>query len=575
MISTFKTIMRRNNIKYRTFAIFYLFSCIIFAITVVLENQMRGSIGEAAYLHDTNAIIRLLGLLTIIAVIRAVNAFVRTLFQMRLNARVGYSLRQDFLKYFLRIPFTTFEKSGSGESLSIFQNDLRWARNYVGTDIWNLMEDILYLIAIFAFMFQINVTITLVLIGTIPVLAVLQMLSSIPIQARQTKMSEERANFNAVVNDSLQNISTIAAYSLEDILEERYLSAYDKYFDGISRFFLVMLPLVSFGFIGALIPLSLVNYMAGSRVLRGDMSISEFIAYTSIALMTVMWVGGLAERFNSVQTGLANTKRLINTTSDELENLDSGRTADIAAPAIQFKNVSFRYNEDTPLVVDGVTFEINPGDRIAFVGGSGSGKSTVLKLLLGLYEPTDGEIAVSGTCSTELTKTSQRNVFSYVPQDSFLFPESIGKNISAEENPDITRLEKAAADAGILDFINSLPDKFDGELQEASENVSGGQRQRIAIARAFYRNAPIILFDEATSALDPTTEAAVLENFAHAAQDKTVVMVAHRPSAIAMCNRIIVMAGGKICGNGTHEELLQNSPTYKNLYSSREVVSHG
>jgi len=242
--------------------------------------------------------------------------------------------------------------------------------------------------------------------------------------------------------------------------------------------------------------------------------------------------------------------------------------------------------------VEDVSFEINPGDRIAFVGGSGSGKSTILKLLLGLYEPTGGKISISNTCTTELSKNSQRSVFAYVPQDSFLFPESIGANISGQKNPDTEKLEKAASDAGILDFINSLPDKFDGELQEASENVSGGQRQRIAIARAFYRanpggaaatgrpasiakqcerDAPIILFDEATSALDPTTEAAVLENFAYAAQDKTVVMVAHRPSAIAICNRIIVMDSGKICGIGTHEELLQSSQTYKNLYETREV----
>ena len=574
MISTFLTIMRRNNIKYRSFTILFFFSSIIWAVVMVLENQMRGSISEAAYLHDNNAIIRLLGVLTIIFAVRAVNAFIRTFLRTRFDARAGYSLRQNFLKYFLRIPFTAFEKAGSGESLSLFQNDLRMTRQYVGFAIWDFMEDILYLIAIFAFMFQINVVITFVLIGTIPLLAALQMLSSIPIQSRQTKMSDERANFNAVVNDSLQNISTIAAYSLEDILEERYLTAYDKYFDAFRKFFLVLMPLLSFGFVGALIPLSLVNYMAGSRVLRGYMSISEFIAYTSIALMTVMWVGSLAERFNHLQTGLANSRRLLKATSEELENLNSGDIADLTAPTIAFNNVSFRYNEDSPLAVDGVSFEINPGDRIAFVGGSGSGKSTILKLLLGLYEPTAGEINLSSICSTKLSKSSQRDVFAYVPQDSFLFPESIGENISAEKNPDQTRLEKAASDAGIIDFINSLPDKFDGELQEASENVSGGQRQRIAIARAFYKNAPIILFDEATSALDPTTEAAVLENFAHAAQDKTVVMVAHRPSAIAMCNRIIVMDEGKICGIGTHEELLQSSPTYKNLYQSREVAHH-
>ena len=575
IFTTISTVMKRNGIRCRGFMVFYFITAIIFSVAAVWTTQLRGALGEAAYYGDSNTLLKLLGLLTAIAVVRAANAFVRSYYRARFEANAGFNLREHFMKYFLRIPFTTFEKAGSGESLSIFQNDLRWARLLVGWAIWDLLEDLIYLVAIFTFMFTISAFLTVILIATIPVLAVLQMMSSIPIQKRQTVMSEERANFNAVVNDSLQNISTIASYSLEEVLEERYLTAYDKFFAAFKRFMLILLPLLSFGFVGAGIPLSVINVLAAFRVINGDVSIADFIAFTTITLLTVEWVASLAERFNSLQTGVANAKRLLDSTSQELEDVESGEAINRETPvSISFNNVSFKYNEDGPLAVDSATFSIKPGSRVAFVGGSGSGKSTLLKLIMGLYTPVSGEILLSGENMANLFKSGVRDVFAYVPQDSFLFPESIGQNITLESTvSDMARLEKAASDAGILDFVKSLPDKWDSVLQEASENVSGGQRQRIAVARAFYKNAPVILFDEATSALDPTTEAAILKSFENVARGKTVIMVAHRPSAIAACDEIIVMDGGRICGIGTHDELIASSETYKNLYESRQEVA--
>jgi len=213
---------------------------------------------------------------------------------------------------------------------------------------------------------------------------------------------------------------------------------------------------------------------------------------------------------------------------------------------ISFTNVSFSYNEDSPLALDNVSFRVSPGSRVAFTGGSGSGKSTILKLLLGLYEQAEGQITIGDKDISMLSRESLRNAIAYVPQDSFLLPGTIGENITLENTiSDPARLKKACMEAGILDFINSLPNKWDSVLTESSENISGGQRQRIAMARAFYKDAPIILFDEATSALDPTTEAAILRSLSEAAKDKTVIMVAHREASITACDAKIHMEGGK------------------------------
>jgi len=187
--------------------------------------------------------------------------------------------------------------------------------------------------------------------------------------------------------------------------------------------------------------------------------------------------------------------------------------------------------------------------------------------MLGLYAPTAGEVEIFGREHQHGAGTLAA-AFAYVPQDSFLFPESIADNITGTPAPDPARLEAACRDAGIWEFINSLPDKFDGILAESAENVSGGQKQRLALARAFYQDAPIILFDEATSALDPTTEAEVLASFESMISHnpgKTLIMVAHRPKAIAFCDTIVMMENGKIIATGTHDDLLATCPEYARL----------
>jgi len=299
------------------------------------------------------------------------------------------------------------------------------------------------------------------------------------------------------------------------------------------------------------------------------MSIAEFIAITAVSLVAGESLLMLSQQLSWVQTNLAGAKRVNENTAEAVENPNGGsKFNNREAAAISFDNVTFSYldGEDAPLALDGVSFDIAPGSKVAFVGGSGSGKSTVLKLLLGLYTPQSGKITISGQDASAMSVGGLRDIFAYVPQDSFLFPESIGQNIGLNGTTEAKRLEKACRDAGIWDFVQSLPNKFDEILSEGSENISGGQRQRIALARAFYKDAPVILFDEATSALDPTTEAGILESLNVAAVGKTVIMVAHRAAAIAACDVVILLDGGKIAAIGSHEELLATSQLYQNLH---------
>ena len=565
------TTLKRNNLRWRAIMLFCVLLAAITAVGQVINAHFTGLIGETVGMYeDISRLTWLLLLLAGITVIRAVAAMLSALVMGRWQGRAGYGLRANFVKYFLHVPFAKFEKAGSGESLSIFSNDIPQAVSFITEGGLMVVSSVLNFGIGLAYMIWLHPFYTLMFFAFLPVVAIVAFLASRPMGKLTEAISKETANFNAIVKDSLQNVSTIAAYSLEETMERRYLDVYDKLLKYVRHLCFAIIPLLLVSFLAMMGPVAFINAIAGMGVIDGNMTLAEFIAFTAIAFQVSAFLMALANSIGQLATLGAGAKRLNENTAEAIEDIQSGEviSAD-ASPAISFKNVVFSYGEDLPNVLDDISFDITPRSRVAIVGGSGSGKSTVLKLLMGIYEPTSGDITLGGKNIAKLSRVSLRESFAYVPQDSFLFPESIGMNIAAGSTIDNAKLEKAASDAGILDFINTLPGKFDGMLSESSDNISGGQRQRIAMARAFYKDAPVILFDEATSALDPATEAGILDNFDNVATGKTVIKVAHRAAAIATCDSIIVMDGGKIAGIGTHEELLANNDSYRNLYEVR------
>ncbi|MCL2576167.1 MAG: ABC transporter ATP-binding protein/permease [Defluviitaleaceae bacterium] len=580
-IKTFLQTLRKNNVRIGGFSVLYMFFAAGVAVFSILSFILVGQLGQTANSEfvagtaNLDVLLRLLGLLAAVTVGEALFSSLSALALGRKSGYIGHKFRQNFAKYFLYTPFSKFSQANSGQSLSVFSNDVPSAATFITNGMLQTFGSILTLVAAFIFMFTINVTFTLIFLVMFPVLMVMQILLSAPIQKWQKKTSERTAEFNAVVNDSLQNISTITAYGLEGELEKRYLSKYDLFIEATRKRIGSFLPLVMFGVLASSAPLLVLVIGSTIATIEGNMYLGEYIALIAIAGIAGEWLNMLAQNLNMIQTWRAGANRFNEQTAHMLEDLQKGDGLKVSTGAdIIFRDVSFAYGEGDEAfqALTDVSFHIKPGSRVAFVGGSGSGKSTVLKMLLGLYEPASGKISIGGKDVTGVSKFSQREYFTYVPQDSFLFPETIGQNIACSDKPDMERLRSVCRDAGILEFIESLPEKFDTVLVESAENVSGGQRQRIALARAFYKDAPVVLFDEATSALDPITEAQVLEAFDELAKGKTVVMVAHRARAIAACDTIVVMDGGKIAGIGSHEELIANNDAYKNLYQSRTVT---
>ena len=562
----FKT-LKVHRQRFGGFLSLFLLLALITSAAAVAITRLTGDLSYAAYETDNSTLLHFLLIITALFALRAISSAVSALLLGRFAAKAGYRFRDNFVKYFLHKPFAKFEGANSGESLSIYSNDIPAAIELVSAGGLRFFSDIIGLIVTIVYMFILAPFLSLILFVSFPLLIVLQVVIAIPIQSKQKLRSERRAELTAIVNDSLQNTSTIAAYSLEDVMLERCDGAFANLVTATKSYVRSLLPLVMGGMIASMSPTLIVTVVAANRTINGNISMVEFIAFLILSFDAVSWLAMLSQRQNDIQTGAAGATRMASAMEGGAEDLTSGAAiTNTSDTVVSAENLTFSYDQEN-ITLDGISFSIKKGSRVAFVGGSGSGKSTVLKLLLGLYPPQEGEISIMG--KSEFSLHAQRSAFAYVPQDSFLFPESIGSNITGEDAPDLQKLELACKNAGIWDFIQTLPEKFDAVLSESAENVSGGQKQRIALARAFYRNAPIILFDEATSALDPLTESQVLSTFDSLSSNTTVIMVSHRIKPISFCDTIIVMDSGKIAATGTHDTLMQECEIYKKLYDSQ------
>ncbi|MDR1663725.1 MAG: ABC transporter ATP-binding protein/permease [Clostridiales bacterium] len=565
----FKTV-RQNRLKISGFLTAYTLLAAAYSVCGVLTHKFTGDLSQAALDFDVAVFVRFLGVMAAVMGIRALSAALHKFLEGRFSGNTGYKIRENFAKHFTRVRFSDFSKKIGGELLSVHANDLPSAVSFVSENTPNFVSEFLNVVIVFIYMFTIQPVFTLIFFIMFPLLTLLQVKISAPIQKKAAVMSEERARFNAVVNDSLQNIPTVVAYSLEQAMEERYLAAYDKFYAANKSYLQSFLTLIMSGMLASILPLLFIYAAAGYRVAAGAMSVSEFVAFTSVSGVAGSWLAMLSQQMNTLRHNAAASEKLLSHMTGTEENSADEPAAEETLPggsaanetAVRFNHVSFAYGEDKP-VLENVSFSIKKGSRAALVGHSGSGKSTVLKLLLSLYPPSSGDILLYGGNIRHMPVRTLRNQLAYVPQDSFMFPETIRENLGGYPED---KLRAACESAGILEFIEDLPQKFDTLLSEAGENISGGQRQRLAIAHAYLQDAPVVLFDEATSALDPLTEAEILQSFLKMTEGKTVVMVAHRPAAIDACDYIFVLSGGHLIAEGTHAGLMENCPEYKSLY---------
>lgn len=505
-----------------------------------------------------------------IAALLAVGTALRYYFVTRLGERVVADIRVAVFDRMIGMSPAFFEKVMTGEVLSRITTDTTLILSVIGSSVSVALRNVLILIGGIGLMLFTSVKMSLMVLWPIPVI----IFPIIILGRRVRKLSKENQDWIAQssgdASEQLLSAQTVQAFTHESVSRGNFHHVTEQSFISARRRIgtrAILTAIVIFMAFSAIVGFL---WMGAADVREGVITVGELVQFMIYTIMVAGAVAALTEIWSELQRAAGATERLVEllTATDAV----SDPVHAIAPPAtrrgeIAFENVSFVYPARPGVqALNGVSFNVAPGETVALVGPSGAGKTTIIQLLLRFYDPASGQITLDGDNLRDLARADFRRHMALVPQDPVIFAASARENIRFGR-PDATdnEVEEAAKAAAAHDFLSALPEGYDSYVGERGVMLSGGQKQRIAIARAILRDAPVLLLDEATSALDAESERAVQQAVDHLSANRTTLIVAHRLATVKKADRIIVFEDGKIVAQGTHDALVEQGGLYARL----------
>lgn len=559
--------------KYKFILMFDLFCAALTTLTdMVLPMILRRltNAGLGTYTLTREMIFRMAGLLLIMKIIDLFAGFYMTKTGHIMGAKIETDMRYDVFQHLQKLSDSYFNETKVGQIMARITSDLFDITEFSHHCPEEYFIGLIKIIVSFAILVRLNTLLTVILFLSIPLMIVFASKYNRRMRKGFKEQKRHIGVLNADIEDSLLGVKVVKSFANEDVEIEKFQKGNKKFLDIKSETYTSMAGFntITKAFDG--IMYIIVVLFGGLFLVEGKMSsgdIVAFILYVQTLLTTVRRIVEFTEQF---QRGMTGIERFTEIMGQDIEIFDDEDAVDLenVKGKIEIKNVSFKYNNNNENVLNNISFTIHPGQKVALVGPSGGGKTTLCNLIPRFYDVEDGEILVEGIDVRKIKLQSLRSNIGMVQQDVYLFSGTVRENILYGK-PDATEQEviDASKAAGAYDFIMNLENGFDTYVGERGVMLSGGQKQRISIARVFLKNPPILILDEATSALDNKSEFIVQESLENLAKGRSSLTIAHRLTTVQNADLILVLTEDGIIERGTHEELMEKRGYYYNLYT--------
>tara|TARA_B000000609_G_scaffold31521_1_gene21626 strand:+ start:3531 stop:5294 length:1764 start_codon:yes stop_codon:yes gene_type:complete len=486
------------------------------------------------------------------------------------SRKIEYDLKNEIFYHYQTLPLKFYKKNNTGDLMNRISEDVSKVRMYLGPALMYGMNVTILMLMVIPFMFYINFNLAFYSLMPLPLLVVSIYLVQNIINKRSEQIQESLSNLSTYVQETFSGIRLIQSFVREINFEKVFAQKSKEYKNKsiglqfvLALFFPVIMTLIGLSII-------ITVYVGALEVFDGNLSIgniAEFLIYVYLLTWPVTALGWIT---SIIQRASASQKRINEFLRESSDITSSENKRIILQGKIEFKNVFFKYSDTKIQGMENISFTINPGDSLGIIGSTGSGKSTIANSILRLFDIDKGQILIDDTDIKQLNISHFRKQIGYVPQDVFLFSDTIKNNILfGTENKSFDLVKEAAENADLLRNINSFPEKFETKIGERGITLSGGQKQRVSIARAIIKEPKILILDDCLSAVDTKTENVILENMKKIMVNKTSIIISHRISSVKLAKKIIVIDSGKIIEEGNHKTLLERKGVYFDLYKQQ------